>query len=145
MKKIIFIIFIFVLYSSVTYSQTNSTLTINEIRQYIKKLVTLNKSNDIDYPMYISTDNNGKRWLYIEEVEEYEGLRSDIGYIGFKLSKSLFDFFYFYINYDLEKSMSKKEFTEILLTKNIKGILYKTKKYEFPFDWDEILKEDKDE
>ena len=144
MRKIIFIIFILVLYSSLTYSQTNSALTIKEIRQYLKEVVTYNKSNDVDNStMYISTDDNGTRWLYIEQVNDYEGYKSDIGYAGLHMSKALFDIFYFRINYDLEKSISKKEFTEILLTKNIKGVIYKTKKYEFQFDWNEIIKKDK--
>jgi len=61
MKKIVFIIFIFGLYCSSTYSQTSDNISIKDIRRHVDNLATTLKSDNQLDNKYINIDDNGER------------------------------------------------------------------------------------
>jgi len=141
MKKIVFFSITFLLIGSYAYSQLNSNISIKVIRNHVNTLAKSLKSEGQLDNMFINLDENGNRWLYIED-KSMDGLRSDEGYLSLKISKVILTMLYHSLSYNQETTISLKDFTNILLAKSIKGVEFKTHNNDFFFTWKEILEFD---
>lgn len=141
-KKILLTFFTIIIFCLSSYSQVNNTLSIKDIRQHVNSLASSMKSDGQLDNMYVKIDDNGDRWIYIEN-KQLDGFRSDEGYVSLGLSEVLITMIYHSINYNMEKPISLKSFTDILLSKSIKGVQFRTKNNDFFFDWDEIIEKSK--
>ncbi len=112
MKEFILIISRFFGLSSLLHSQSLDNLSIKEIRQYVKKLATSLKTDGQLDKTYINLDEEGNRWLYIEN-KSLDGLRSDEGHLSIKISKVILNMIYHSIYYNREETTSLKGFTNM--------------------------------
>jgi len=142
MKGIVFIIFYIGLGISSVYSQTSSNITLKEIRHHVDNIAASLESRGGLDKMYVNIDDNGERWVYLEDME-LDGLRSDEAFVSLEYSEIIIKMIYHSITYNMEKPISFKSFTDILRTKSINGVHFRTKNNDFFFDYDEIIEKGK--
>ena len=141
MRKVLIIISLLICVHMPSNSQTIQSLSIKDIRSHVNNLATKLKSDGQLDEMYINLDEDGNRWLYIEN-KSLDGLKSDEGYLSLKISKVILSMIYHSIYFNREETTSLKEFTNILISKNIKGVNFKTHNNNFFFTWKEVLEFD---
>lgn len=138
LKSITTFWFFMVLISYNSYSQTEDALSIKTIRSKIENLgISLKSDVQLD-KMYLDVDDEGKRWIYIELLK-MDGLRSDQYSLSREITEQIVKMLFKTLNYDLEETLNLKSFVNILESKNIKGVQFKTKNNCFNFNWTEIL------
>lgn len=120
-----------------SYSQVNQDISISEIRTQIENLFVSIKSEAKIDKMYLVNEDNGERWIYIENIQ-IVGLPSDVEYESLELSKLVIKILYKSINFNLEESISINSFKDILKSKRIIGVKFKTKNKIFFIPWEKL-------
>lgn len=130
-------IFSLVTFCMSSYSQINNAISISEIRNHIEDLSISIKSEAKIDKMDLINEVNGERWIYIEN-NAIDGLYSDEESLSLDLSKIIIKMLYKSVNYNLEESISLNSFADIMKSKTIKGVQFKTKNNKFLFNWDKF-------
>lgn len=120
MKKYILMAFIFI--AQISFSQS---ISISNIRGSVSTIANKLKSDNLISEMYTISDNNGARWLYIED-RGFSGLKATEYANSVSFSKQILELIYKSVSYNLEYSLSYNDFINILLNKGFSGVRFKT-------------------
>ena len=127
-----------ILIISDSYSQVSNSISIRDIYQRVDEVAnTLKKDGHIS-EMYIINKDNGDRWLFIEN-QSFDVMSGDEHFLSLDLSAIIVSMIYGSFNYFMEKSISLRSFTNVLLSKNIQGVQFRAKNKSYFFDWNEII------
>jgi len=117
-------------------SNSNINLSYVDIKKEVKKIDSAVDSVNV----YITTNPNGKRKIYIYDNRSYSGLQNDYKFC-LDFSKTVFKFIFAEINYQRETPISFDNLKAEMLKLSIIGIEMKTELRTYNFNWEEVATE----